>query len=406
LSEPRRLAALVVNYNTGAFAEGCVRSLARAWEQEGRRRDDLDIVVVDNASPLDQSEHLERLERMGARVLRSPTNGGYAGGANLAYRETRGAPDDAVALLNPDLCFLPRTIGPLLDHLARHPECGVVAPRTTIDLAGELHISRDLLPTPLEQARTTLARMSPFWCRRYGARRLRLALEWWTSSEPLETDMITGCALFLRRSVVDAEPYFLDERFPLYFEDTDLYHRLRRKGLSVVRHGGVRILHHWSRSAGVGPQFQGEPLRRYWISFEHYFRKYYGALGLGFVHGLAGLERRWPPHKLHRPMHALESLGELDAPVEIRLPGRCRYVLELGLAPTWIVTVGVVQEGDRWRCPAETWQWFFEGDYFVRGFDRDTRAFLGAWHFRKRGPGRTRPLEIAEIESGASGRVA
>jgi len=399
LSEPRGLAALVVNYNSGAFAVGCARSLIHAWEQEGRRREDLQIVVVDNASPVDQTESLAAIEAMGAKVIRSPENVGYSGGANLAYRETRGEPGDVVAILNPDLTFLPGSVGPLMDYLHRHPRCGVVAPRTTIDVAGELHISRDLLPTPLEQVRTTLARMSPWWCRRYGARRLRLALEWWTSDGPLETDMITGCCLFLRREVVDDEPFLLDERFPLYFEDTDLYHRLRRKGLSVVRHGGVRILHHWSRSAGVGPQFQGEPLRRYWISFDHYFRKYFGATGLAFVRWLARVEQRWPPAKLHRPMHALEFLGESDVPIEVRLPRSCPFVLELGLAPTWIVTVGIVGEGDRWTCPRETWEWFFEADYFVRAFDRGTNEYLGAWHFKKRGAGRVDPLEIDEIEA-------
>ncbi len=400
----RRLSAFVVNYNSGGFALGCVRSLIHAWEREERSRADLEVIVVDNASPIDQGAHLARLEALGAVVVRSATNGGYAGGANLAWERSSGGPDDVVALLNPDHCFLPGTLGPLLEYLDAHRECGVVAPRTTIDLCGELHISRDLLPTPLEQVRTTLARLSPAWCRRYGARRLRLALEWWLSHGPLETDMITGCCLFLRRAVVAEDPPLLDPGYPLYFEDTDLYRRLRRRGYGVVRHGGVRVLHHWSRSAGIGAQFEGEPLRRYWISFARYFRKYYGRPGLGFVRLLGALERRWPPSKLHRPMHPLTPLGEHAAPLELRLDRPRRFVLELGLAPTWIVTVGILGEGERWTCPAETWQWFFEADYFLRGFDRDTGEFLGAWHFRKRGAGRSEPLALEELEAWERGR--
>lgn len=393
----RRLSAIVVNFDSGSFALGCVRSLVHAWELEGRARADLQVVVVDNASRVDQTPWLERIEALGAEVVRSPVNGGYAGGANLGWARTSGGPDDVVALLNPDLCFLPGSLGPLLEHLDAHRDCGVVAPRTTIDLTGELHISRDLLPTLIEQVRTTLARMSPFWCRRYGDRRLRLALEWWLSRAPLDTDMITGCCLFLRRAVVEEDLPLLDEGFPLYFEDTDLYRRLRARGYRIVRHGGVRVLHHWSRSAGIGAHFEGEPLRRYWISFERYFRKYYGPLGLAFVHALGRLERAWPASKLHRPMHALVPLGDHATPLELRLDRPRRYVLELGLAPTWIVTVGVVGEGDRWQPSPETWQWFFEADYFVRGFDRDTAEFLGAWHFRKRGAGRTEPLDLAEL---------
>ncbi len=399
MKDRRKLAALIVNFNSGEFALGCVRSLVHAWEGEGRARAALEIVVVDNASPQDQTDALARIEALGARVIRSEVNGGYAGGINTAYAATTGGPDDVVAILNPDLCFLPGTVGPLLDYLAEHEDCGIIAPRTTIDLTGELHLSRDLLPTPTEQLRTTLARMSPHWCRRYGDRRLGLAQEWWLSERPLETDMITGCCLFLRRGVADELAPLMDEGFPLYFEDTDLYMRLRATGRKLVRHGGVRILHHWSRSAGVGTGFGGEPLRRYWISFEHYFRKHHGELGLSFVQSLGRMEAAWPPEMLHRAMHDITPLGVFDRPLELVLPRACPFVLELGLAPTFVVTVGIVGEGDRWVCPAESWQWFFEADYFLRAFDRSTGDFLGAWHFQKRGAGRMGPLELAEIEA-------
>ena len=33
-----RLAALVVNYNTGSYAECCIESLLHEWKREGRAR--------------------------------------------------------------------------------------------------------------------------------------------------------------------------------------------------------------------------------------------------------------------------------------------------------------------------------------------------------------------------------
>ena len=55
---PQRLAALLVNYNSGQYAERCAASLVDEWAALGRDRADLELVVVDNASPTDQEHFL------------------------------------------------------------------------------------------------------------------------------------------------------------------------------------------------------------------------------------------------------------------------------------------------------------------------------------------------------------
>ena len=175
------LSALIVNYNTGSYAECCVASLLREWAREGRERSKLEIVLVDNASPEPQEPHLSNLEALGVTVIRSSENLGYARGINVCYERTRGEPGDVVAILNPDLHFLPGTIERLIDYLFEHPECGAVDPSACIDALGVFNLPRNLLPTPIEHVRVTLAVMSPFFCRLYSRRRLRRALVWWTS---------------------------------------------------------------------------------------------------------------------------------------------------------------------------------------------------------------------------------
>jgi hypothetical protein len=399
--DTRRLAALVVNYNSGGFALRCVESLTREWAREGRDPARLSVVLIDNASPSDQESWLCQAEAAGARVLRSSENLGYAGGMNRCLAETRGDPEDVVAILNPDLFFLPGNIATLMDYLAEHPECGVVAPRATIDPEFQLRLPKNPLPTPLEELRVFLAQISPAACRAYSRRRFRYSLDWWASDEPLVTDMLSGCCLFLRRAVVARLPALMDERYPLYYEDTDLFRALDELGLTVVQHTGTTVLHHWSRSSGFGESFLGEPMRRYLISRRAYFQKYYGVFGTSFVAALDWLGRRWPKRFSHRPMHALQSLGALAEPPELRLARPARFVLEVALRPNWQLAVGVLAEGDRWRCPPETWNWFFDVDYFVRAVERDTEEVLGSWHFQKTTPGRVDPLaepEVAAIE--------
>lgn len=395
----RGLAALVVNYNSGAFGVRCLESLLAEWRRAGRARERLQIVVVENASPLDQRQALARMEMLGARIVRSDVNRGYAAGINLAYEHSSGAPDDVVAVLNPDLFFLPGSVGALMDCVVERADVGAVDPRGCIDPLGVIHLPPNLMPGILDRFLVSAARMSPWWCRRYSGIRLKRSLRWWNAEGQLESDMLSGCCLFLRRAVVDELGTLMDGRFPLYFEDTDLFRRLARRGYKLVHHGGAKVLHHWSRSAGVGGEFQAEPLRRYQASQRAYFRKYYGPPGEWYLAALTWLEARWPARKLHRPMHPLTELGEFGPdPVEVPLPRRCRFLLELAVDPAWIVACGILGQGERWTCPREAWEWWFQTEYFLRGIDLDTGELLGAWHFRKLTTGRTTPLEDAELE--------
>lgn len=391
------LAALIVNYNSGAFAVSCVRSLLAEWERAGRARDELQVVVVDNASPRDQAEALAVIESLGVEVVRSGENVGYSGGMNLAWERTTGKPDDVVAILNPDLFFLPGSIGTLIDYLAAHPECGAVDPRASMDPLGVINLPRNLLPTPGDHLRAVLAHMSPAFCRAYSRRRYRMTLSYLSVTEPTPSDMLSGCSVWMRRGVVEELGRVFDPRYPLYYEDTDLFRTLIARGYDLTHHGGARILHHWSRSAGVGGEFGGDPLYRYRISQARYFEKFHGRLGAGFVRALNRLETWWPNSWSYRPMHRMEHLGQFEEPVTVPLPKSCRFVLELGMAPTFLVAGGIFGEGDHWTCPAETWPWLFQAPYFMRGFDLDTGEFLGAWEYWKTTPGRETPFTLEEM---------
>lgn len=393
------LAALVVNYNTGSYALCAIESLIGDWERAGRARERLQIVCVDSGSPRDQEPFLTQIEALGVDVVRCDENVGYARGMNLAYERTRGAPGDVVAILNPDIHFLPGSVGGLIDYVLDHPECGCVDPATCIDPLGVFNLPRNLLPTPAEHWRVTLAQMHPAFCRRYARYRLRRNLEWWRSPEPVKTDMLSGCCLFMRRAVVEELGRPMDPRYPLYFEDTDLFRTLSARGYTVVHHTGVRILHHWSRSAMVGGADDDEPTRRHEIGRQAYYEKFYGPVGRFSYELMNRIVRRWPPRWLGRAMMPLEDLGVFEEPVEIPLPRSCRYLLEIAVHPTFIICGGIFGEGDRWVCPPEAWEWLFKLEYYVRGVDLDTRRSLGGWRFTKPHPGRELAMRPSELDA-------
>ncbi len=398
-----RLAALVVNYNTGAFAEGCVRSIERSWAAAGRAPADLEIVVLDNASPLDQSAALARIEALGATVVRNPTNDGYARGMNLAFEHTSGGPRDVVAILNPDLFFPPDALERLLGYVATHDDVGAVDPRAFMDPAFEVCLPRNVLPTPAEWVRVLLARLSPSYCRAYGRRRLGENLEWWLGEAPIETTMLSGCCVFLRREVVARMPSLMNERYPLYFEDTDLFRTVESLGYRVVHLSDARLLHYWSRSVGASWDRESDAMKRYRVSQSFYFRKFYGRAGSAWVRALDALSLALPKRLLDRPAHRCEPLGVFADPVTIPMPRPGRYVLELTVSPTFLLTAGILVEGDAWRCPAATWEWFFAGRYWFRAYDLETRELAGAWTFDKCTPGRFAPVAADELVGAGKG---
>jgi hypothetical protein len=393
------LAALIVNYNSGSYAESCVRSLLADWERAGRAREKLQIVLVDNASPEPQEPYLARIEAQGVQVVRSRENLGYARGMNLAYAHTRGVAGDVVAVLNPDLHFLPGTVTTLLDYVLDHPEVGVVDPATSVDPLGVINLPPNLLPTPLEHLRITLANFHPVLGRRYSRFRLRKCLLWWTSREPLATDMLSGCCLFLRRAVIEELGQVMDPRYPLYFEDTDLFRTLEARGYGVVHHTRARILHHWSRSAKVGGSPDDPAVVRHEVSREAYYQKFYGPLGRGLYALVNWFERRWPREWFARPIHALTALGPQAGPPVLELPRACRFLVELSVHPVFLISSGSFGEGSRWACPSEAWEWFFPAKYYARVLDLATLEVIAAYTFEKMDATRAEALATAEVEA-------
>ncbi|HEX6884737.1 MAG TPA: glycosyltransferase family 2 protein [Planctomycetota bacterium] len=393
------LAALIVNYNSGSYAESCVRSLLAEWARDGRAREKLQVVLVDNASPEPQEHYLSRIEALGVTVVRSAENLGYARGMNLAYAHTQGTRGDVVAVLNPDLFFLPGAVTTLLDYVLDHPRVGVVDPATSVDPLGTINLPPNLLPTPLEHLRITLANLHPALGRWYARFRLRKCLLWWTSRTPVETDMLSGCCLFLRRAVIEELGQVMDPRYPLYFEDTDLFRTLEQRGYAVVHHTGARILHHWSRSAKVAGTPDDPAIQRHEASRELYYEKFYGPLGRGLYAFGNWLARVWPRAWFARPIHALKALGPQSGPPVLELPRACRHLVELSVHPAFVICSGSFGQGARWACPPEAWEWFFPAPYFARVLDLDTGEVIAAYTFSKVDATRAEALAAGEVEA-------
>ncbi len=396
----RRLSALVVSYRSGDLAGACVRSLRARWEEAGGAPGDLEVVVVDNASPGREDAALAALEQGGARVLRSSSNLGYAGGMNLALAHSRGGPGDLVAFLNPDLWFPPaggldaagNAIAALVRALDARPDAALAGPAAFLDPGCTLHHPAPVDPTPADLAASVSAAVSVPAARAYAARRSRAARAWWSAREPRDAELLSGACLLARRgALAELDPVF-DPRYPLYFEDTDLCRRARAAGRALLFVPAARVVHLWARSSGAGGEQDADALERYFRSRAEFLERFHGAGGRALVEQAEAAASQVPPERHHRPIHPLTELGELAGPPTLAWERDADAVVELGMAPTWILAAGAPVRGNRWTCPPEAWEWFFAGRYFARALDRASGALLGAWTFAKTAPARREPL--------------
>ncbi len=198
---------IVVNYKGAEDTITCLRSFADVdWPE-----DKLELVVVDNASGSDDVDRIKAAVPQ-AKVVRSSTNRGFAGGCNLGVEKSSG---EYVAFINndarPDRRFLTAAI-PVLD---RSPDVGAVATKVldwdgeTIDFAG--------------------AGMS--W---YG-QAFKLGVGQRPGTDPeVERDVLfgTGSSLIMRADVFQRVGGF-DEDYFMFFEDVDLGWRLWVLGYRV-----------------------------------------------------------------------------------------------------------------------------------------------------------------------------
>ncbi len=396
------LSVLIVNYNSWRVCALALESLLR---HPPRRADGTvmphEVVVVDNASPQDDPEHRERatrfVTRIGGTLVLHGENGGYSTGMNLAHRHARGTRWTLIS--NPDVVFLEGCVDRLLRYMEAREDCGAAAPEGFWDRGLDCRLPPNILPTLADLWGVTRAGLGAAGVRRYSQRRTREAVRVWTASEPIELDMLSGCC-FLMRTAFFEEVGRFDERFPLYYEDTDLSVRIRRAGKRIVQVAGARLVHLYNRS---GQTNADEAMARYWTSRALYYRKWYGRLGDWLQRLSRGvLESAWGQRRAARaPQPGLRRVAPSTGKPTLELPRpAARFVVEISLDQRFYLAAGCFGSGDRWTPSDELFDNFGVTTFYFRVCDiaGGEPEELGVYEFERLPP----PPDGAARGSGAS----
>jgi GT2 family glycosyltransferase len=249
------ISLLVVNYRSAALAAEAVRTARAVTSQP------LQVVAVDN------SNEAGALRAFADVVIASETNRGYAGGINLGRPACTG---EVIVITNPDVKFAPGCI----DSLAAELRGGVAVAGPAL-FWDDAH--RWLLPpgdshTTLGKLDQVLATRWRAWLEQRDRRRFLKRVAFWSLSETTDVPMLSGAVMAVRAADFDAVRGF-DERFPLYFEETDFLRRIASIRKRIVYVPAAKARHMYNQSAG---QVQSEAAARYAESELKYLEKWSG----------------------------------------------------------------------------------------------------------------------------------
>lgn len=251
------------------------------------------ITVVDNDSRDGSYEKIrDTVQSRGwdrVRVVASGNNGGFGAGNNIAIR--MGLPDgsapDYVYLLNSDAFPEPGSVRKLLETMQANPRCGF-AGGYTFGQDGAYHNTAFRFPGILSEFESS----ARTWPVSFLLRRFIVAIP--EPKKSMNVGWLAGASLLIRRATLDEIGLF-DERYFLYFEETDLCLRGRRAGWISRYVKESRIMHIGSVSTGMK---NWKRMPGYWFDSRlWYYTKNHGAFyaalaTLAFVAGSALLEIR------------------------------------------------------------------------------------------------------------------
>lgn len=223
-----------------------------------------EVIVVDNGS---KSGFVDRMkERFGAAIhwIKPGRNLGFGAAMNLAAKQAKG---EYLFLANPDLLVPEGSFSQLFEFAQASRDFGVIGPRL-VDTTGNRQFSCRRFPRWRDLFFHRLSSW-PFFKKR-SARYVMADVDLKT---PLRVDWLVGAALLLRRDRF-LELGGFDERFFLFFEDTDLCRRAKEAGYEVWYDPDAVLLHSHERLSERGLW----PFRKvFWIhlaSAVKYFWKY------------------------------------------------------------------------------------------------------------------------------------
>jgi N-acetylglucosaminyl-diphospho-decaprenol L-rhamnosyltransferase len=212
------IAVVIVTFSAeAAMLDACIASVIGAG---GADR----VIVVDNGTGAVVGDDVE--------LIRSASNLGFGGGANVGFRRAAELGATAVALLNDDIEVEPGWLAPLLAALDADPRLGAVQPKLLLAGTNPALVNSVGVLIGGDGAGTDIGYREP---------------DGPQFAEDRQIESFTGGAVLFRSKFLAATGGF-DDTYFLYYEDVDLARRGTEQGWTYRCVTASRVQHRVSAS--------------------------------------------------------------------------------------------------------------------------------------------------------------
>ena len=214
LTNPFRPAQLTID---------CLKSL------EKQDYENFEVIIVDNASPIEEIENLEKFlknYKLNHKLILNSKNWGYAEGNNIGIRKSKG---EIICLLNNDTECDSNLVSECVKILISRKDIGICCPKIVyydypnLIWYGGGKISPILLLT----------------AQHIGVKRKSDLKEY---NILKETDYACGTCIFIKREVIN-KIGLLDKIFFMYYEETDWNYRAKKEKYKVMYIPSTKVYH-------------------------------------------------------------------------------------------------------------------------------------------------------------------
>ncbi len=276
-----KLSVIIVSYNTSSELKQCLDHL---FKYPGKH--DLEVFVVDNCSS-DASTQMVQKNFKNVHLIENQINMGFAAANNQAYQKTTG---DYIILLNPDAFIRHGTIDNAVSFMENNIQCGLAGGKL-INPQGRLEPSARKFPNGLNKF-FTLSGLAD----KYPSSKIfgKGDFKFFDHKKAIEVDWVPGTFTIYRKKMLEQTLLF-DERFFIYYEETDLCLRAKKDGWKVYFTPDAEVVHIGGASAKKRTDLKydsgGSQVLKFRMRSEYlYFRKNYG---IHAVIANAGVELGW-----------------------------------------------------------------------------------------------------------------
>jgi GT2 family glycosyltransferase len=214
---------ILVNYNGADVIVDCLNSLEKFIP-----RDNCEIILVDNNSQ-DNSVCIINDKFPNIKLIKLPENVGFGAGNNAGAKIAKG---EFLLLLNTDTILTNNILPHLLELMSVNSDVGVIGTKLVFpDGSFQISVSPEIGITGEFQAKKM----------HENAQNKNNLMEQ-DFQDIKEVDIVVGAAFFIRADLFNLLGGF-DEKFFMYFEESDLCQRVRNKGYKIMYTPHVSIIH-------------------------------------------------------------------------------------------------------------------------------------------------------------------